>query len=277
MTRYPAAGVLNMEEALGAPVAPVVEQSEVSPAAEAPRQDITADPVEESRPGVKPERTFTQKELDEILQKRLAKESRKIERYSRAEAELRLLKEQMQPRQEQPVNRGEPKPDQFQDYESYIEAVTDWKVEQKFKGIKAQTEQERQRHAQSQHEAKIRENLTKAADKYDDFEEVISSPDLIVTIPMRDAIGESDMGGDIAYYLGTNKQEAAQIAKLSPIGQVKAILALETKLKAPKKVTTDAPEPINPSGGTAKVSKSPAEMTDAEFDTWRRKHIKARG
>jgi len=254
-------------------------QTEVAPVevqdATPPTEETVPSEVENTEPEVKPERTFTQKELDNILRRRLAQESRKIEQYARAEAELQLLKSQMQQKAE-PVNRGEPKPDQFQDYESYIEAVTDWKVEQKFKGIQAQNEQERQKQAQTQHEQRLASNIAKTASKYEDFEEVVSNEDLPITFAMRDAIGESDIGGDIAYHLGTNVQEAERIARLSPIAQVRAILDLEAKLKAPKKAKTDAPEPITPSGSRATVSKSPDQMTDKEFADWRKKHIKAR-
>lgn len=256
----------------------MVVQAEVAPVEvqdATTQQDVTADPIEEIKPEVKPERTFTQKELDEILQKRLAKESRKIERYSRAEAELRLLKEQMQPKPD-PVSQGEPKPENYKDYESYIEALTDYKVDAKLKGIHERTTQERQQQAQLEHEVKLRDNIVKAAAKYDDFEEVVTNDNVPITYAMRDAIGESEIGGDIAYHLGTNIHEAARIANLSPIGQVRAILDLEAKLKAPKKVTTSAPEPISPSGNKASVTKSPDQMTDAEFDAWRKKHIKAR-
>jgi len=255
-----------------------VAEAEVAPVeveAATPQPEETAVPVEESKPEVKPERTFTQKELDDILQKRLAKESRKIERYSRAEAELRLLKEQMQPTQA-PVSQGEPKPENYKDYESYIDALTDYKVDAKLNRLNEQSSQARQQQAQAEHESRLRENISKASSKYDDFEDVVSNPELQVTLAMRDAIGESDIGGDIAYHLGTNVHEAARIAQLSPVAQVRAILDLESKLKAPKKVTTDAPDPIIPSGGAAKVNKSPSDMTDAEFAAWRKRHIKAR-
>ena len=255
-------------------------QAEVAPVeaqdATPPTEDTVPSEVEKTEPEVKPERTFTQKELDDILQKRLAKESRKVERYSRAEAELRLLKEQMQSRQE-PVNQGEPKPDQFQDYESYIKAFTRYEAAEARREAMEQEYQQRQQYAQSQHEERLRSNIEKTAAKYDDFEEVVTSiPEQYVSLAMRDAIGESDIGGDIAYYLGTNVHEAAKIARLSPIAQVKAIIALESKLNAPKKVKTDAPEPITPSGSKATVSKSPNEMTDKEFSEWRKRHIKAR-
>jgi len=247
-----------------AEVAPVEVQDATTPTADTvPAEEVKTEPE------VKPERTFTQKELDEILQKRLAKESRKIERYSRAEAELKLLKEQMQ-QQPEPVSQGEPKPENYKDYESYIEALTDYKVEAKLKGHQERIAQENQQRAQIEHEVKLRDNIIKAAEKYDDFEEVVTNDNVPITYAMRDAIGESDIGGDIAYHLGTNIQEATRIANLSPIGQVRAILDLESKLKAPKKVTTGAPAPIVPNAGKGKVTKDPGQMTDEEYAKWRK-------
>jgi len=248
---------------------PVSETVVTPEAVTPPTEETTPSEVESTESEVKPERTFTQKELDEILQKRLAKESRKIERYSRAEAELRVLKEQMQTKQE-PVNHGEPKPEQFKDYESYIDALTDYKVEKKLAGVQERSAQQRQAEAQHSAEQRIRDNLSKAADKYEDFEEVVTNPSLTITAAMRDSIGESELGGEIAYYLGSNPKEAAEIAQLSPVQQVKAIDRIEQKLKAPKKVTTDAPAPIVPNAGKGKVTKDPGQMTDAEYAKWRR-------
>lgn len=253
----------------------VVEQTVADPVEvtkdAASQPEATADPVEEVKPEVKPEKTFTQKELDEILQKRLAKESRKIERYSRAEAELKLLKEQMQPKQPEAVSQGEPKPEQFKDYESYLDALTDWKLERKLKDREERTAQERQRQSQAEHEAKLKDNIVKVSDKYEDFEDVVTNPSLPITLAMRDAIGESEVGGDIAYYLGVNITEAERIAGLTPIGQIKAIMALEAKLKTPEvKVKTDAPPPIEPNKASAKVTKDPGKMTDEEYLKWRK-------
>lgn len=253
----------------------VVEETVVEPVAVAeettpPADDTVKSEDDKNQPEVKPERTFTQKELDDILQKRLAKESRKVERYARAEAELRLIKEQMQPKQRY-VEPSEPKPDQFNDYESYIASLTDWKVDQKLRGLQEQTMQQRQLDEQTVQKSKMRENLIKSADKYDDFEDVVTNPALTITAAMRDAIGESEIAGDVAYHLGMNTQEAERIAALSPIGQVKAIMALEAKLKAPeKKLTTDAPEPITPNASKGQVKKDPFKMTDAEYAKWRK-------
>jgi hypothetical protein len=65
---------------------------------------------------------------------------------------------------------------------------------------------------------------------------------------MADVIMASDTGPDVAYYLGTNPQEADRIASLPPFLQAKEIGRLETKLALdpPVKRTSSAPAPITP-------------------------------
>lgn len=256
----------------------IAAQPEVTPVQNevTPPVDETATPTEEAQPEPKPERTFNQKEVDDIIQRRLAKEQRKAERLARAEAENQVLKQQLTP-PAQPQSQGAPKPEQFQTYEDYLDSLTDWKVEQKLKATHEAQAREYQRRAQLEHEGKIVENLRKAAAKFDDFDEVVANPSLPVTAAMRDAIGESEIGGEIAYHLGMNIEEAERIAALSPVGQVRAILALEQKLReVPEKKTTDAPPPITPNVGKAKVEKDPSQMTDKEFAEWRKRQIAQR-
>lgn len=231
---------------------PEVEvQTEAAPietpeSAAPPTEDKADSEAETKEPESKPEKTFTQKELDDILTRRLAKEQRKIEKYARAEAEAQMLREQLAKLQqpEQKVSpSGEPKPEQFTTYEEYLDKLTDWKLDQREAKRQEQQAQQRQIEASKTQEERIRETLSKAAEKYDDFEEVIGSiPAQYVTPAMVDAIGESEIGGEISYYLGNNHKEAAEIARMTPVQQVKAIDRLEAKLKAPAKVSA-APAP----------------------------------
>lgn len=241
--------------------------------------DTTADqPTEEVTPEAKSERTFTQDEVDKVVQKRLAKEHRRIEKYAAAEAELRILKEQMQSKQpSQEAPKGMPQPAQFQDYESYVEALTDWKVDQKLAAKQAETEaQQRQRQA-AERASQVQAKLSSASEKYDDFEDVALNPSVPITQAMAETIAESDIGGDLAYFLGSNLNEAFRISQLSPVGQVRELAKLEAKLSAAPPVTTKAPPPINPVGQRASVTKDPSKMTDAEFAKWRKAQIAQRG
>lgn len=263
--------VQDVVEEVQTEAAPVSEQDkEPVPPSE---ETVKSEDEETKQPEAKPEKTFTQKELDEILTRRLAKEQRKIERFARAEAENQYLREQLQakaPQVEQ--SSGEPKPEQFKTYEEYIDKLTDWKLDQRMAKLQEKTVAERQAQAQSEQEAKIRANLSKAAEKYDDFEDVVSNPSLPITPVMRDAIGESELAGDIAYYLGSNLKEAAEIAKMSNVQQVKAIDRIEAKLSAPKPVSK-APEPIEPVGkGRVKSEPDLSKMSVSEYAEYRAKN-----
>ena len=243
---------------------PAVETPETEAVTEntVPPDDKTAESSDEPK-SEPPEKTFTQKELDDIVQRRLAKESRKIERLSRAEAERDYLRQQLTPPQA-PIPSGEPKIENFKDYESYIEALTDYKVDGKLKAMQEQSSNAARQNAQQQSESRIRDNLNKVSDKYDDFEDVVTNPKLPITPAMRDALGESDNGGELAYYLGTHISEAAEIAQMTPIQQVKAIDRLEAKLKESPKVS-NAPKPLDPIGGKGKtvtVNLANASMDD---------------
>lgn len=211
------------------------EAAPVAPAAEAaPPQDVTATPATEATPPegqteAPPSKTFTQEELDAAIGKRLAKERRKWERDTAKAA----------PQQPQPT--GDLKADQFSTPEEYAEALAERKAEEKL----AQREQERQlAEIMSAHEEREEEART----KYDDFEQVAYNPNLKITEVMAATIRASDVGPDVAYFLGSNPKEAARISGLSPFLQAKEIGRIEAKLVAepPKKKTSSAPAPIAP-------------------------------
>jgi hypothetical protein len=78
---------------------------------------------------------------------------------------------------------------------------------------------------------------------------------------MAETIQSSDIGPELAYYLGTNPKDAERISRMSPLSQAKEIGKIEAKLAAepPVKRTTSAPAPISPV--TARSSGSPAYDT----------------
>jgi hypothetical protein len=95
-------------------------------------------------------------------------------------------------------------------------------------------------------------------DKYDDFDSVAFSPDVPVTDAMAEIIRSSDVGPDLAYYLGKNREEAARISEMTVAQQGAALARLEAKLSSapPVKKTSSAPAPISPvntRGATAPV------------------------
>jgi hypothetical protein len=187
-------------------------------------------------------KTFSQEELDAAIGKRLAREQRKWERDRATQASTPV------------APRDVPAPDQYETVEAYAEALAVQKAEQMIE----QREQQRQQHEilESYHD---KEEDARA--KYDDFEQVAYNPSVPITQVMAQSIQASDVGPDLAYYLGTNIKEAERIARLAPILQAKEIGRLEAKIanEPVTKKTTSAPAPISPV--TAKGSGSPAYDT----------------
>ena len=216
----------------------------------APATEVTATPeTVENAPVVadeqKESRVFTQDELDAAIGKRLAREQRKWERdQAQRQAEAQTLRA---PAYIPPV-------DQFESPEAYADALAYKKAEE----LIAQRDQARQ---QSEILETYHEKEEEARSKYDDFEQVAYNPKLPITTVMAQSIQASDVGPEVAYYLGANPKEADRISRLAPILQAKEIGRIEAKMAndPPVKKTTSAPAPISPV--TARSSGAPAYDT----------------
>ena len=214
----------------------------------APEQEATAqpDPVVNEAPENEPteqapQKTFTQEELDAIVGKRLAREQRKWEREQARKAA------DTQPRAPAEL----PPPEDFGSVDEYAEALAARKAEE----LLAKREADRQRMEMLE---AYQDREEEARNKYDDFEQVAYNPNLRITNVMAETIQASDIGPDVAYYLGTNPKEADRISRLTPFQQAKEIGKIEAKLSSEPvlKKTTSAPPPISPvkgSGGAAPV------------------------
>lgn len=227
-----------------------MENTEVVAEPTAPEQVATPAPepvavsAEEQQTTIK---TFTQEEVDSMIGKRLARERRSWERE----------------RPKAPAAPAEPvSQDKFESVEAYAEALATQKAEQ----LLQQRELERQQAAvvESYHEKE-----EQARDKYDDFEQVAYNPSLKISTVMAQTIQASEIGPDIAYFLGSNPKEADRISRLSPFLQAKEIGKIEAKVAAspPTRKPSSAPAPIQPVA--ARASGAPA------YDTTDPRSIKA--
>ena len=189
----------------------------------APEQEATAapEPVE-----AQPVKAFTQEELDAAIGKRLAREQRKWERERVVIA---------------PVVAADPRPEQFDSTESYADALAMKKAEQLLYERDVQRQQTEVLGAYHDREEEAR-------NKYDDFEQVAYNPSLKITTVMAQTIQSSDIGPDVAYYLGANPKEADRISRLAPYVQAKEIGRIEAKLASEPMVkkTSSAPPPFTP-------------------------------
>tara|TARA_R110000822_G_scaffold17804_6_gene59522 strand:- start:1062 stop:1799 length:738 start_codon:yes stop_codon:yes gene_type:complete len=203
----------------------------------APEQEATTAPEPElQQSDDAPVKVFTQEDVDTIVSKRLAKAERKWAKMQTPSAPV--------------VPVTPPSLDQFGTVDEYAEA----RAEQIL-----QTRQQQARHSEIVSAYQDREE--DARDKYEDFEQVAYNPNLPITTVMAQTIQASEIGPEVAYYLGANPKEADRISRLEPMIQAKEIGRIEAKLVTdpPVKKSTSAPSPISPV--TARNSGNPA------FDT----------
>jgi hypothetical protein len=205
---------------------------DTAPAAEVTATTDTAQnapEVADSQIETTEEKKFSQAEIDAMISKRLAREQRKWEREQQA-------------RTTQPVVRTEVPPiENFESADAYAEALAVRKAEEMI----AQRDYQKQQSAVNE---AYHDREEEARAKYDDFEQVAYNPQLRVTDAMAETIKASDMGPDLAYWLGSNPKEADRISRLSPLMQAREIGKIEAKIGSNPSVkpTTSAPAPITP-------------------------------
>lgn len=232
-----------------------VENLAVDPA---PEQVDTAvpDPVVQAPEDAPAAKTFTQEELDAAIGKRLAREQRKWER------------EQQQVAQAPQRPMEVPPADQFDSVEAYADALATKKAYELI--------DEREAHKQ-QAEAlsRYRDRELDVMERYPDFKQVAYDQSVRITEVMAETIKASEVGPEMAYHLGSNPKEAAQIASLPPFLQAKEIGRLEARMLAspPVKKTTSAPPPIAPvsarsSGAPAYDTTDPRSVKTMSASEW---------
>lgn len=286
----------KVEETKAAPAPEAGETVEASAASSAegagegeePKAAAEGDDFEESEEGSSDEQKPKKKggfkkRIDKLNAKLSTAEQEK--EFWRQEA---LKKTQGQPVKEavsQKVAEGKPKADDFATHEEFVEALTDWKVEQKDKerdlksrqsALKAESEKQINSHV---------ERVKAFATSHDDFEEVMESVDDISVSPtVQELILGSEQGPELMYELAKNRAEFERITQLAPLAAAREVGKIEARLKkqeaAIETKTTKAPRPINPVGGKAssgsKKSIYDENLTQKEYEKLRAEQLAQR-
>lgn len=209
---------------------------------------------------VEPVKTFTQAEVDAMVQKRLLKEERRVHRR---------VEQQFREEQQRATLSVEPKRESFVDEQAFTEAKLERLAEQK--ALEKLEQRDREREVERRTESFL-DKAEKATERYPDFQSVVGNPSLPINESMAEFIAESDLGADVAYFLGKNPSKAKEIATMSPIKAARELTKIESDIAAkPKANPSKAPEPINPVGQRGKSSSSSAPSDEDDIDTWMRK------
>lgn len=215
-----------------------------------------AAPTEERKQNPKLERRFS----DITKQREQARQEAATERTAREALELRLKAYEDKGQQPKPPN-VEAKPDaaQFTDAFEYAEALAEWSAEN---ALKNRDKQDAERRANDEHQKvltswKVKLEATKA--EIPDYEEMVSSSDVIVSDQIRDAILESDLGPRILYHLAEHTDIAEKLNSMSPSSAMREIGRMEARFEKAaepqtKRIDTvaksNAPKPITPIGSS---------------------------
>lgn len=201
-------------------------------------------------------------------EKRIAKLTR---RAKDAEAELARVRgtKREEPKTPPKTPEGKPKLADFDNYEDWIEALTDYKADERVKKSKAEESRDRE-------ESEFLKRFNAGRKAFKDWDNVVDD-DVEITNHMQSAIKSSDFPADIVYYLGKHPQEAEKIADLPAAKQALAIGKIEARIEARKagdkgKTTSSAPDPITPTKTKGKaITRDYDKMSYADFAAQRRR------
>lgn len=270
------------EEIVSEQPVPVVFEPAAAPAeapAPAPAEDKEA-PVQEAE--AKPEEgddkprdakgkftSPTQERINELTRAR-----------REAEREAEYWKQRASPaKTEAPA----PKPEvgNFQDYNEYIEAMADWKADQKvakaFEARDAEAAKSAEQRVQESKAQTFHERVNAAKASIPDFDAVVNATEAVVPQHVTDAILESEKGAELLYHLAKHPEQAERLAQMSvreadrEIGRIEATLG-QTKTAPVTKPASKAPAPMRPtgSGAATAVTNDPGKMSHEEYRAMRK-------
>ncbi len=169
----------------------------------------------------------------------------------------------------------------FENYNDFTEALTDWKVDVKMAEYDAEAARKETDGDYADKRANLVEKLEKGRELHDDYDELVNDPIVPITEGMIDILAETEHPAEIAYHLATNLGLCTKISRMAPQAAAVAIGNIETKItsgtpETPPSVTpvtkpkvsktTSAPAPITPvkpSGSVA--SKDMDKMSNEEY------------
>jgi hypothetical protein len=211
------------------------------------------------------QKTFTQKELDEILQKRIAKAEARAERRVLRTLERVIPQPQSAPQPQQSAEEGKPARLQYASDDAYFDALTDWKLEQRDRKAEVSRQQE-----QNKTLAQKTEDIYAKAEKIPGFDRE-AFDELPLTKSIVEALVDSDASDRLMHFMAANPAEVERIAKLSPARQAAELGKLEATLPKARK-TSSAPDPITAIGaGNTTVPTDPSRMNHEQYREWRKK------
>ena len=228
----------------------------------------------------KPKRRSRAEERIHALTKEKYDAQRRAEEYERQLAEYqRHMQAMQQPQQPDDMPRLS---DYDYDEGRYQQAVQAWSQQKQdsfYQNLQQQQEMMRQQAAAQQQAAILQQKVSAGVSKYPDFQAKVFDPNLP---PLREvnpaafqAVIESDVAEDVAYYLASNPEEVYSFASMTPIQAIRKVAQLEARLQQKPTQRTVPPKPPTRVAGNSEAVKDPSKMSTNEFIAWRNKQVQS--
>jgi len=277
---------VGITEAVDTSAQPLIDVDPAPPATAADDKKTETGATDETAKEETPEQQEVKKES-----RRQRKLTRERDLRVAAETEARLLREQLAARDAKPAAQqdGEPQRDQFEDYEAYLDAKTEYKAKQVAAAtLKADSEARQGKETQTKQAAAQDEMAKSWVEREKAFISATPDYEAMVTPYVEEDLGQLsdgarrlilDAGPALLDHLARNPDEHDRIAALSPLRQIAELGKIEGKLDKPAAEKTEAapnkiskaPAPIRPMTGGKSASNGYSEnMNDREYREWRK-------
>lgn len=293
-------------------VQPVEQQGDSGTPSEQPAEGSDASGVQPDDAAAateqKKEKSDVQKRIDTLTRRRYELEGRNEElEYELARTKRRMAAIESGDQADKPapapvVDSEKPNRDNFTTYEDWVEAVSLYSAKKALREDRDESVRQQQTVQQTTIVENWNKSLETARTKYEDFDTVVGS-DLKIPQVAFNAIVDSPVGTEVAYFLGQHPDIATGLAKLSPVACVRAIGRIEAQfgetspaagqaapsagapgasqpkgqqaarpaaVQRPKPITSSASAPVEPVGSrSARSTANPDEMSYQDYKRWR--------
>lgn len=236
----------------------------------APPEEIVADPAELPAETPADETPTEEKELRgkdaPITQDRF---DEIYGRMARAEREVQRLRKPRDP-EKVPELKSRPIESDYGDYNEFVDALTDWKIDNREAGRIKERNESHQKRTQADAQAILEENIAIAEQSDPEFRDKgFIHPQMV---PL---VYDSERFSDLAYYFKQNPGEVQRILmQPTQAHAAKEIGKIEASLGRPKPRTeTKAPSKTKPVGPGKPGGKKPEDMAEDEYMADRKKKL----
>ena len=258
--------------AQGEPEAP----QEPEPAEPDPDQDTEEqDDPEDSH---KPKRKWGAQERISRLTREKYQYQARTQELERRLAEVTAARPQERPSpapSQQQQYTGEPTESQFERYEDYVRALSQYHAAAAYHQMRQADMQRQAQYAQAQQHTVWQDRVANFRQATPDFDAVLEDAEHIQLSPvLQQTILEHEDGARLAYELAKDHKTLERISRLSHTAAVRELGKFEAKLlngetQAKPPAVSKAPPPISPVGqGSTRSTKDPGEMPYQEYKQW---------